>query len=291
MSHLVAEVDISFLGEFHVKTDLSLNLPFIYRSLVESEVRLRSGNAPCTKNSLIVGLPKETHSGFHPCLALRIDDVKIPLGQFLKMVKEDFIDKGLSFPLLLTPSPDWSQETSLNDVYEYLLVYDFSEKKMRGLVQTRVAKLKQAKSITVKPFLISELNNEILNRLILELSQYTQYDYSFWERITIDVDEENISGFIAVDNNEVNAFAFYEWFNFTFRLIALYTLEEHRGRGAGETLLQSVLEEAQKLGAILISSILPESHPFAYYLGKYGFSEIVSISAWYPPSRDFFKEG
>ncbi len=269
------------------------NTIFLYRQLVRGECYLYSGSEPVACGAFI--LSKPATKAFYPLIALDGKDEKISLEDFLGIIKKEFISQSHPFPLVLLPSSAVCSVKSVEEIMEYLIAYDFEERKNLFMVQVKSVKTKRIKDVEVA----CEQSCANFSDFLADIDTYTQsfahLPPKIWQRfmeneaVVADTQAAKVNFLVARADEGVAGILGYLHNFWEVRIILLFVAENQRNRGVGETLLSNFFELASQSSVLAITAVIPSNSDAKYYLGRFLFKEQFEYSIWNPPSPDFFR--
>jgi len=268
--------------------DKLANLPFVYREIVSLEVQLLSGNPLQVREPYILALPEEKDAQLYSLVALPWQTSSFNLKDFLSLVRSTFVEARGVFPMLLCPSLEGS---CYDPLLEYLIAYDFQELRFLALIQEKRVQAKAKSGLALKEGEQIQIGSEISQAFLREVESSLPYFGGMWKSLVdMKISYPPLSWIYAFMGDELAGFGVYLVLGIQARLVALYTGERFRGCGVGEAILSQFFRRAQESNSLILSSVMPESSAFRYYLGRFNFAEAFSFSIWIPPKRDFYKD-
>lgn len=266
------------------------NLPFIFREVAKNELALLTGRLPEEKAGLLLG---------HPAVeALKpFATVAVPatggqsLSGFLALIKSEYREKDRPFPRILTPSPEVASSPEMQEIRDYLIVYDFVETERQVMMCLKRKKLYRARDVELAPASFPELAGDFREQFLSALAEAHHYEEEFAEPgFTSPHEGVDFQPVLARREESPAGLATILHHDLEYRLQALFVAPEHRGMRVGETLVSDFLERGQNSGAMFLSAVIPAGSNFFFYLGRFNFEAVLKFTLWTPPSPDFFEE-
>jgi GNAT superfamily N-acetyltransferase len=244
------------------------NAAFLYRTFATTEARFLSGVEP--KDGRIITAPT-TIEWAQPAIALSYGG-KAALDDMLAAACDVAGASGGRFPALIIPA----EESVCEEAREFAIVYDFVMQRRRGAVLTKPPKLKPVSGVTVQegaqPMLIAEAAPA--------LAAQNYATAGGWQGA---VDIGMLEMHTANLGSKPAGMSFAVRAGLEYRLTALFTLPEHRGKGVGRALASHFISRAAQAACPLTTAVYPGSATFEFYVTKLGFTPALAYEVHIPP--------
>jgi|GEM_PF-6510584 len=266
------------------------NLPFLFREIAKNEVALACGVSPEESAGLLTGRPAQ--EALKPFATVAVLAGGAPtLPGFLALVKSQYREGSYPFPRVITPSPEVADSLQLQELREYLIVYDFVETERQVMMCLKRKKPSRASDVELAPATFADLDAGFRDKFVTAMREARHYAEEFRQpAFTATVEEPGFELVLARRDNEPAGLLATFRHDLEYRLQTLFVAPEHRGHRVGETLVSEFFERAQQAGSMFVSSVIAAGSNFFFYLGRFNFEPALKFSVWTPPAPDFFKD-
>jgi GNAT superfamily N-acetyltransferase len=250
------------------------NSAFLYRTLAATEALLLSGAAPKEQERILIACATEREWA-QTALAMPYDG-KTQMASVLQTAIECGKAAGRGTAALILPNI----QEACADVREFCIVYDFVMEARDVSVLAKSVKAKPAPGVSVHagapPQLIAEASEN--------LAEQGYGPARMWQGLA---EAEQVKVHCAHIARKPVGLSLAIRSGLEYRLAALYTVPDMRGRGVGRTLAEHFLERAAKSNCPLITAAYPGGGTFEYYAARLGFAHALTYEVHFAPGEGF----